>query len=169
MFCYVFHYKFTRFSKNVKYATQNTNWGGGDHLLTIYQAMKNLFLSIIFVALFAFSAFSQTIIAAKDAAKHMGKLVTITEKVCGGKLMESGLTILNIGSLAPKPELTVTIPAADRSKFKGKPEEDYKGKDVTVSGKVVTYNGKPAIMVTDPKQLKVVLIDNTKGTLFKQN
>ena len=47
-------------------------------------------------------------------------------------------------------------------------DEDFKGKDITVSGKVVRYKGKPAIIVSDPKQLKVILIDNTKGVPAKQ-
>jgi hypothetical protein len=131
--------------------------------------MKRLFLSITLVILFAFSAFSQTIIAAKDAAKHMGKTVNITENVYDGKIMESGIIILSIGGYEPKQELTVMIPASGRNKFKGRPWEDYKGKDVTVSGKLVSYNGKPAIIVSDPQQLKVVLIDNTKGVPLKQN
>jgi len=131
--------------------------------------MKNGFLSIIFVTLFAFSTFSQKIIAAKDAARHIGQTVTITEKVYEGKIMESGLIILNIGGYEPKQLLTIVIEGKNRSEFKGRPWEDYKGKDITVSGKVVNYKGKPAIMVSDPKQLKVVLIDNAKGVPIKQH
>jgi hypothetical protein len=131
--------------------------------------MKNLLSLITFVTLITFSAFSQTIIAAKDAAKHMGQTVTVTEKVYGGQYTAFNITLLNIGGYEPNRGLIIMIPAADRSKFKGKPEEDYKGKDITVSGKVVRYNGKPAIIVNDPQQLKVVLIDNAKGVPMKQH
>lgn len=131
--------------------------------------MKTLFSLTIFVVLFAFDASSQTIIGANVAAGYIGKTVIITEKVYSGKLMRpSNTTVLNIGGYAPEQQLTVIISAANRSKFKGKPEEDFKGKDITVSGKVVRYKGKPGIIVSDPKQLKVILIDNTKGVPAKQ-
>jgi micrococcal nuclease len=53
------------------------------------------------------------------------------------------------------------IPGNARTKFTGRPEVDYNGKDVCVTGVVVDYRGKPEIVVNSPKQLKVVLTDNT--------
>jgi hypothetical protein len=62
----------------------------------------------------------------------------------------------------------VIINGADRIKFKDRPEIDYAGKDFTVTGKLVNYEGKPVIIVKDPGHLKVVLIDNTHKVKLRQ-
>jgi DNA/RNA endonuclease YhcR with UshA esterase domain len=79
------------------------------------------------------------------------------------------MTLLDVGGYNPNQDLTIMIAGTDRSKFKGKPEEDYKGKEVTVIGKVIDYKGKPEIIVTDPSQIKVVLTDNVVPVPFKVN
>lgn len=122
--------------------------------------MKKLIV-VAFLAVLAGKAPAQTVIPAKDAAKHIGETVTITEKIFGGKYFEnSKMTLLDMGGANPNQLLTIMIPGADKEKFKGNPEVDYKGKDVTVTGKVIDYKGKPEIIVNDPKQLKLVLVDN---------
>jgi hypothetical protein len=129
--------------------------------------MKKLFVFTTFVALFAFKATAQHTVPVKSAAKHIGETVIICDKVFSGKLSpSSNTTLLSMGD-NPSEELTVMIPAAYRSKFKGNPEIDYIGRDVIIKGKLVNDNGKPRIVVTDPKQLKVVLIDNSR-TLFTE-
>ncbi len=112
-------------------------------------------------ALAIYSASAQTVIASKDAAKHIGDSVSITAKVFGGKLFSpSNMTLLDIGGYNPNQELTIMIPGTSREKFTGHPEVDYKGKDITVIGRIINYKGKPEIVVTDPKQLKLVMEDN---------
>jgi hypothetical protein len=39
------------------------------------------------------------------------------------------------------------IPAAFGDKFSGKPEVDWKGRKVTVIGKMIDYKGKPKIVI----------------------
>ncbi|HEY8782953.1 MAG TPA: hypothetical protein VIM16_15110 [Mucilaginibacter sp.] len=124
--------------------------------------MKKLLILTACTLLFACKAPAQPTVAVKNAAKHIGETVKVCDKVFSGKLeTASQNTLLVMGSDDPNKALTVMIPAADRAKFKGKPEVDYRGKDVTVTGKLVAYKGRPEIVITDPKQLKVVLIDNT--------
>jgi DNA/RNA endonuclease YhcR with UshA esterase domain len=123
--------------------------------------MKKLLVLAAFAALFAYKASAQTTVAVKNAAKHIGQTVKICDKVVDGKLITtSNITFLNIGD-NPNQQLTIMIPAADRTKFKGKPEVDYRGKDIIVTGKLATYKGKPQITVSDPKQIKIVLMDNS--------
>ena len=125
--------------------------------------MKKLLVLTIFAASFAFNASAQTTIAVKSAAKHIGETVRICDKVFSGKLISSSnITQLNIGGYDPNQPLTIAIPNAARAKFKGKPELDYTGKDVIITGKLVAYKGKPEIIVSDPKQLKIVLVDNAR-------
>ncbi|QKJ32803.1 hypothetical protein HQ865_24620 [Mucilaginibacter mali] len=126
--------------------------------------MKKLIIIALFAVL-AGKAGAQTVIPAKEAAKHIGETVSITDKIFGGKYFEnSKMTLLDMGGYNPNQVLTIMIPGADKDKFKGNPEADYKGKDVTVTGKIIDYKGKPEIIVNDPKQLKLVMIDNVNKT-----
>jgi hypothetical protein len=123
--------------------------------------MKKLLTLTVFAAFFVYKTSAQTTIAVKNAAKHIGKTVTICDKVFSSAMLKpSNITQLDIGGYNPNQPLTIMIPAADRAKFKGKPEIDYRGKDVIVTGKLISYNGKPGIVITSPKQLRIVLIDN---------
>jgi hypothetical protein len=129
--------------------------------------MKHLLTFAAFIALFAVKASAQSTVSATDAAKHIGKTVTICEKVFNGKqIASSNITLLYLGGYYPNQALTVIIKDADKSKFKGRPEVDDKGKDFSVTGQLITYNGKPAIVVNDPGQLKIVLMDNARQPMF---
>lgn len=120
--------------------------------------MKKL---IFVVALFTtFTASAQAKIEAKEASKHINETVTVTGKIFSGKLIASNnMTLLDVNGYNPNQDLTVMIAAADRSKFKGKPEEDFKGREVTITGKIIDYKGKPEIVVTEPDQIKLMLAD----------
>jgi hypothetical protein len=123
--------------------------------------MKKLVIITVCELLFVYKASAQPTVAVKNAAKHIGQTVKICNKVFSGKLeTASNNALLFIGSDDPDKALTVMIPAAYRAKFKGKPEVDYTGKDVTVTGKLAAYKGRSEIVISNPKQLKVVLIDN---------
>jgi hypothetical protein len=116
--------------------------------------MKNIIL-IAIVSLFACKASAQTIIPTKDAAKHIGETVMICDKVFSTKLITpSNMTFLDLGGVHPDQLLTVLIKGEDRSKFKGEPEVDFKGRNICVTGVIVDYKGKPEIIVSDPKQIK---------------
>lgn len=116
--------------------------------------MKKCFLLFCFTIL-AFTLSAQTKIPAKDASNYVGKTVTICDKVFSTKLIAgSNMTLLNLGGSYPNQLLTVMIKGTDRSKFKGQPEVDFKGKDVCVTGVVVLYKDKPEIVVSNPEQIK---------------
>ncbi len=117
--------------------------------------MKFLCIFSLF-ALLADASGAQISIAAKDAKAHIGDTITITDKVYGGKLLSSNMTLIDLGGYYPNQLLTVMIPPASRDKFSGKPEVDWKGKQVTVTGKVIDYKGKPEIVVTEASAVKVV-------------
>ena len=111
--------------------------------------------------LIAALASAQTKIPSKQATKHIGETVMVCDKVYGTKFFdESGLTLLDLGGNHPNQYLTVVINKADRGKFKNKPEDYFKGTNVCVTGKIIDYHGKPEIVVTDSKDLKIDMTDN---------
>ena len=130
--------------------------------------MKRIIIFSVLASLLVFKASAQNIISVKNAAKHIGQTVTISDKVYSGQLVKStGMIILDIGGYEPEQLLTVMIPNTYRHSFKGHPEIDYRGKDVIIKGKLIAYKGKPAMVITDPKLLKIVLMDNAHGPIMK--
>jgi micrococcal nuclease len=132
--------------------------------------MKKIFLLVSIIGLFAIKASAQTIVPAKDAAKHIGEKVTICDKIWSTKFLDqANITFLDMGGYNPNQLLTIVIKGEDRSKFKGKPEDDYKGRTVYVTGTLVDYKGKPEIVVTGPDQLKMDYKDNVAPVLKSTN
>jgi hypothetical protein len=118
--------------------------------------MKKTILFASIIALFSFRASAQTAISAKDAAKHIGEKVTICDKIWSTKFFDSSnMTLLDMGGYNPNQLLTIVIKGEDRGKFKGKPEDNYKGHNVCITGTLVDFKGKPEIVVTSPDQLKM--------------
>jgi hypothetical protein len=92
---------------------------------------------------------------AKEMGKYINKTVTTTGQVVSTRLIESNnMTLLNVGGENPNQDFTIMIKSENRSKF-GKPEIDLKGKNVTVTGLVIDYRGKPEIELADPLNLKI--------------
>ena len=117
--------------------------------------MKRILILASF-ALFAFNASAQKMIDVKDVAKHVGETLTVCGKVFSTKLITpSNMTFLDLGGFHPNQLLTIVIKGEDRSKFTGKPEEDFKDKAVCVTGTIIDYKGKPEIVVSDPKDIKL--------------
>jgi micrococcal nuclease len=120
--------------------------------------MKKLSIAL-FITFASATAFAQTSIAIKDAAKHIGENVTICDKIYGGKFLSgAGLTLIDMGGAHPNEVLTILIKGDDRKKFKDAPEDTFKGKAVCVTGTLVDYKGKPEIVITDPTQIKIAEI-----------
>ena len=117
--------------------------------------MKKLIIAL-FITFASTTAFAQTTIAVKDAAKHIGENVTICDKIYGGKFLSgAGLTLIDMGGAHPNEVVTLLIKGDDRKKFKEAPEDAFKGKAVCVTGTLVDYKGKPEIIITDPAQIKL--------------
>jgi hypothetical protein len=116
--------------------------------------MKHV-LTFVLCVLCAHVCSAQTVIVAKGAKAHIGETVTVTDKVFGGKLLSSNMTLIDLGGYYPNELLTIMIPPASRDKFPGKPEIDWKGKVVTVTGKIIDYKGKPEIIVSDAGEIKI--------------
>jgi DNA/RNA endonuclease YhcR with UshA esterase domain len=94
-------------------------------------------------------------LAPEDAAKHVGEKATVCGIVAGAKYAaQTGgrPTFLDFGKPYPDTIFTALILGSDRPKF-GTPEKTVQGKEVCVTGEIRLYNGKPEIILSDPKQL----------------
>jgi hypothetical protein len=94
-------------------------------------------------------------ITPEEAAKHVGEDVTVCGTVAGAKhagQARGAPTFIDFGQPYPNSIFTALILGSDRAKF-GTPEKDLQGKQVCVTGKIRLYEGKPEIILTDPKQL----------------
>lgn len=119
--------------------------------------MKKITLLInLFIILATATAFSQTTITAKEAAKHLNEKVTVCDQAYGGKFLSgSNITLIDVGASHPEELLTLIIKGDDRKKFKTAPEVDFKGKKICITGQIIDYKGKPEIVITDPDQIKI--------------
>jgi hypothetical protein len=92
-----------------------------------------------------------------DTKDHLSKTTT----VCGTVVIthyaastKGHPTFLNLDKPYPKQVFTVLIWDENRSKF-GTPENEYKGKRICVTGKIIEYKGAPEIVAGDPKQIRM--------------
>jgi micrococcal nuclease len=122
--------------------------------------MKPIFLLSAIMALFALGASAQSMIPAKDAAKHVGEKVTICDKVVSEELKGSAVA-LYIGGDHPHQLLTVICRASGKNKSNAHFDGPYKGKEICVTGVVIKdHDGAIVIRVTAPSQIKPFMIDN---------
>lgn len=89
--------------------------------------------------------------SAAEAAKHVGEIATVTDKVNSVHQSGKGNIFLIMGSKDPNQAFTVVIPPARASEFSN--PEQFEGKKVAVSGKITLYHGKPEIIVENVSQI----------------
>jgi len=96
-------------------------------------------------------------IPASAAKDHLNQTATVCGKVVGTRFLDQSatkFTFLNFDKAYPDSPFTAVIPGENRAKF-GEPEKTYLEKAICVTGKIVEYNKKPEIVLTDPSQVKV--------------
>ena len=115
--------------------------------------MKTKTLVALFGGTLAALAIAQTtpVYTAVEAAKHVGEIATVTDKVDGVHQSGKGNIFLNMGGKYPNQTFTAWIPSASAAQFSN--PQQYEGKTVSVSGKITLYHGKPEIVVTNVSQI----------------
>lgn len=96
-------------------------------------------------------------ITASEARNHVGEMATVCGKVAGAHYAartRSRPTFINLDKPYPNQIFTVLIWGSDRAKF-GRPETEYRGKNICVTGRVKEYRGVPEIVVSNPVQIRV--------------
>ena len=92
-------------------------------------------------------------IGTAQAAAYIGKQVTVTGTVAQVSV-RANLTYLNFDKRYPNNLFTAIIRSQSTNEFENMPA--LKGKAVAVTGKVIAYNGKPEMELTNKPQLKVL-------------
>ena len=115
--------------------------------------MKTKMFLALFVCALAFSALAQAppTYTAADAAKHVGEIATVTDRVDGVHQSGKGNIFLNMGGKYPNQAFTAFIPSSSAGQFTN--PQQYEGRTVGVSGKIALYKGKPEIIVNSPSQI----------------
>jgi hypothetical protein len=123
--------------------------------------MAPFLLSIFFIL----NTFSPPIIAADAAIKHIGETVKIVDKVYSSTV-EPKQRILKIGGSSEHQYLRVLIKLGAKSNLDQQEKTRYTGYNIYVTGKLIYYKGSPAIIVNDPKQLGIVMVDHDLHPAF---
>ena len=110
------------------------------------------------IALFlCVTAHGQSIISATEAKKHVGEKKTVCGKVAEtlyAAASRDDPTFINLAKPYRDQVFKIVIWGTERAKF-GKPEQDYRGKHICVSGQISEFNGVPEIVATDPSQIRI--------------
>jgi hypothetical protein len=102
----------------------------------------------------AFSAMAASL-SPQDAASHIGETATVCGVVASAEYEaneQSQPTLLDLGKPHPNAIFTAVVYGENHAKF-GTPEISLRGKRICVTGRISNYQGKPEIVLTDPKQL----------------
>ncbi len=98
----------------------------------------------------------KTPISLAEVAMYMGDSATVYGNVVSGEYFsdrEDAPTLLNLGAAYPHQLLTVVIDGVDRKYFTTQPEKFYLNKDISITGKITSSNGKPQMVVHNKSQL----------------
>ena len=104
-------------------------------------------------------------ITTAQAKNHIGETAMVCGKVVSARYATGSRgrpTFLNLDKPYPNQPFTVVIWGTNRTAF-GRPEKDYDGKDICVTGKIDTYRGVPQI---EAKASSDIVL---KGKKIKEN
>ncbi|HZS03311.1 MAG TPA: DNA-binding protein [Blastocatellia bacterium] len=96
-------------------------------------------------------------IPSSEAKNHIGESCTVCGLVASTRYLETAKgspTFLNLGKAYPNQECTVLIRGRNRVKF-GKPEDEYSGKRICVSGVIDEYKSQPQVEASEKSQITV--------------
>ena len=92
-------------------------------------------------------------IAAMEATNYMGQEVIVTDKVAQVTLRAT-VALINLNQKYPESPLTCVVRNQDTNKFLNL--ESYFGKRVEITGRIISYQGRPEIILTLPEQIKLL-------------
>jgi DNA/RNA endonuclease YhcR with UshA esterase domain len=93
------------------------------------------------------------VVAAEDAADHVGEYVTVVGRVADVFTSDDDNTFLNFGAAYPRHTFSATVFERYASEFNDL--HGLEGKRVRITGKIRLYRDKPQIILESPSQLKV--------------
>ena len=88
-----------------------------------------------------------------EATNYMGQEVIVTDKVAQVTLRAT-VALINLNQKYPESPLTCVVRNQDTNKFLNL--ESYFGKRVEITGRIISYQGRPEIILTLPEQIKLL-------------
>ncbi|MGZ5004961.1 MAG: hypothetical protein ACXV8H_05525 [Chthoniobacterales bacterium] len=101
----------------------------------------------------AFAAEPTTEYTAEEAAKHVGEMAIVTGKAERVNKASGGNVFIDLGGRHPDAPFTVFIGAKDAEKVGD--VQQYEGKTIAVTGKIISYKDRPEIVVTSSSQITI--------------
>lgn len=105
------------------------------------------FLSLIFISSLSYS---QDTVSSKEAKNFIGEVKIVTGPVASIFVSNKGTVLINFDEVHPNSTFVGVIKTVNS-------EIDYsnikKGILLTISGKIIDYNGKPEIIITEQSQI----------------
>jgi DNA/RNA endonuclease YhcR with UshA esterase domain len=99
------------------------------------------------------NAGAPAVVAAEDAADHVGEYVTVVGRVADVFTSDNDNTFLNFGAAHPRQVFSATVFERYASGFNDL--HRLEGKRVRITGKIRLYQNKPQIILESPSQLKI--------------
>ncbi len=100
-----------------------------------------------------FNESGNTVIKDSEAKNYIGESVTVSGKIVA-VVKRPKVNYLNFGNNYPNQTFTAVIFPDDADEFGDLNE--FRGKEVEVSGVISLYKGKPQIILTSQKQIKII-------------
>jgi RecG-like helicase len=118
--------------------------------------MKRLVL-VIAAVLFSCHLWAQNTVSADSLAYYEGQFIRVCATVTGTHVStgKSETTFINFGEPFPKHSFSLVIFQKDAESFSYKPAEFLENKNVCITGKVKMYKGRPEIIVSNEKQIRI--------------
>jgi hypothetical protein len=94
-------------------------------------------------------------LTAAQAKDHVGERATVCGTVASAHYAQKAKgapTFLNFEKPFPRQPFTVVIWGNDRPKF-GRPEADFRGRKICVTGEIKLFRNRPEMAVKEPKQI----------------
>lgn len=111
--------------------------------------MKKSLLLLTILVSFASSVLAGTI-TPQEAKNHVGEVATVTGSVDGFKSLKSQ-SLLDMGGRYPGNAFTVFSPA--RNGISPAVLQQFEGKFISVTGRIILYRGKPEIVLSSVRQI----------------
>jgi len=129
----------------------------GEFQINYLRIMKSLLLVAI-VAL-SLSCAAQKEIKLEQLKDYIGDSVKVQGVISGVRFLDGAKntpTFINVGGAYPDQLLTIVIWGDVRKALVIVPTPKDAGNKIIVSGKVELYNGKPQIVVKNPRQFQII-------------
>ena len=127
--------------------------------MNVKKSISTTLVSILILAPFGINAQSAQVKkwTAAEAKDHIGDKATVCGKVATTRYAATTRgkpTFLNLDKPYPSQVFTVLIWGENRTNF-GAPEEQYREKQICVTGTITEYRKAPEIVVNDPQSIEV--------------